>query len=383
MKVVAGKGKWWERESTFSNASSSYASSSYASSSDEQEAAVPLRARKARTTKGPGGPKKRVTMVATEAAETSTKREQRHLQSLPDDDASTTAEFIRVGHMLQAFAEGKHTRLRIIRGGRQSLERFARQHARPEDISFPDEWKDNGKAANRVLERWMRTPNNPFIKFDEDESTKGFGAFSTPRPRARARVESGRSKEQVAAVVAEATERARRTKKQLALAAAGEAALAAAAAKAAAAEAAAKAAAAAAAIAIAAEEGEDGEEDDEGEGRGREGGGSAPGKKAECFTSFYRVVCAIAPEDGEGGTEGGAGRAARCESNAGTESTGYRSYGDVAELDEPWGEELCRTDERGITGRASDAGTDDTDYRSYCDGAELDELCRSDAVNKT
>ena len=329
------------------------------------------------------------------------------------------ADFIRTGQQLYRFAQQKHYHLRSVRSGRQCLARFIQQHQPSKTVKFPAEWTKNTTAVNRLLEDWMKVPGNPFNPSDGEERSygtqrrKGRNAIDTfveedTQTDMSENEESVQSEYEatdteqttVAAHRTTGTATGRRpgqTKKKAALAAAKAAALAAAAAAAAkrAAEEALKAAAAAAAAAA---EGDDGDEDDD---EGREGGGTGDCKKAQSFTRFYTVVCSIAsaeaaantkdredevswvslglerlPENGKEQHQTGGGRAARCESIAGTEST---DYGDVAELDEVWCEEVCRTSEERAARRVSDAGTEDTDYG---DVAELDELLRSDAFNE-
>lgn len=77
---------------------------------------------------------------------------------------------IRVGQKLHAFAQDKFTNLRSVRGGRQALTRFAAKYPTTGDVEIPPEWTRDPKAANKILERWLKIPENPFKPPEEGES---------------------------------------------------------------------------------------------------------------------------------------------------------------------------------------------------------------------
>lgn len=77
-------------------------------------------------------------------------------------------ELIELGQKLLAFAHEKHTNLRTVRDGRQSLLRFAEQYP-PKEVQFPATWTIHPKIANSALRRWMEAPSNPFATSEEGE----------------------------------------------------------------------------------------------------------------------------------------------------------------------------------------------------------------------
>src|ERR1700753_2423016 len=77
---------------------------------------------------------------------------------------------IRVRQELHAFAQDKFTNLRSVRGGRQALTRFAAKYPTTEDVEIPPEWTRDPKAANKILEGWLKIPENPFNPPEEGES---------------------------------------------------------------------------------------------------------------------------------------------------------------------------------------------------------------------
>jgi len=78
---------------------------------------------------------------------------------------------IKVGLKLHAFALDKVTHLRGLRGGRQTLARFALQHPTTEDIEFPPEWSKDPKVATRILDNWLKVPGNPYNPTEEELET--------------------------------------------------------------------------------------------------------------------------------------------------------------------------------------------------------------------
>jgi hypothetical protein len=316
-------------------------------------------------------------IVATKAPEPAMNR--RDVSAAQTEEVED-ADFIKLGQQLFAFGQAKIYHLRSVRGGRQCLADFVERYPPRKEVGFPTEWTQNTKAVNRLLERWMKAPNNPFNRPEEGVDWNLPRSARHERSKANDRsVWNERSnRRERSGDVALYTERAAmtehrateppvdtgvaRSKSELALAAAGEAALAAVKAKMAAVEAAAKAVAAVAAVSTALDEGE-------------EKGGSGPAKKAESLTRFYTTVYEISPEERGIRIGGEEARAPQRESNAETES----NYGDAAELEERWSEELDQIGGMRATGPASESDTGDTDYGSCGDEAELEELWRSDA----